>query len=116
MAKNMATIQMARALKKDSRTNKAPIWARLAELALKPSSAKRVINVNRVAQLTKDGDMVAFPGKVLGTGNISHKITLFAFSVSNTAAKKIIMSGGKILDQNDAVGQNPSGTGVVLLG
>ena len=110
------TIQLAKDLKKASKANEAPIWAKLAEYALKPSVARRIININRIGELTKDGDVVVFPGKVLGTGNISHKITLFAFSISNTAADKINNAGGKVISQKDIVEQNPTGKGVVLLG
>lgn len=72
--------------------------------------------MNRIAQLTKEGDTVVFPGKVLGTGNISHKITLCSFSISNSAAEKIISSGGKIITYTELIEQNPTGKGVVLLG
>lgn len=113
---SQVTIQMARDLKRFSRANEAPIWARLAEYALKPSSARRTVNVNRIGELTNDGDVVAFPGKVLGTGGMPHKITLFAFAVSNTAADKIIGAGGRIVSQKEIVEQNPTGRGVVLLG
>ena len=113
---NQIVTQMARDLKKASVKNDAPIWSKLAEYALKPSVAKRFINVNRINQLTKDGDTVVFPGKVLGTGNISHKITLYSFSISNTAATKIQEAGGKIINHSDIIEQNPTGKGVVLLG
>jgi len=107
---------MAKDLKKASNKNDAPIWAKLAEYALKPSIARRDLNLNRIEQLTKDNDTVVFPGKVLGTGNISHKITLFSFSISESAAKKIIEKGGKIINHSDLIEQNPTGKGVVLLG
>ena len=84
---------MAKDLKKASTKNDAPIWAKLAEYALKPSAARRDLNLNRISQLTKENDMVVFPGKVLGTGTIPHKITLFSFSISNSAADKIIKNG-----------------------
>ena len=113
---SQTTIQLAKDLKKASKANEAPILAKLAEYALKPSVARRIININRIGELTKDGDVVVFPGKVLGTGNISHKITLFAFSISNTAADKINNAGGKVISQKDVVEQNPTGKGVVLLG
>lgn len=113
---NQETIQLARDLKKASRANEAPIWAKLAEYALKPTRARRVINVNRIGELTKEGDMVAFPGKVLGTGNITHGITLFAFSISNTAADKISKAGGSIISHESATEKNPTGRGIVLLG
>jgi len=107
---------MAKDLKKASTKNDAPIWAKLAEYALKPSIARRDINLNRIAQLTKENDTVVFPGKVLGTGNIPHKITLCSFSISNSAANKIIDNGGKLISYRDLIEQNPTGKGVVLLG
>ena len=113
---NQLVIQMARDLKKASTKNDAPIWSKLAELALKPSSARRTINLKRIDQLTKDNDVVIFPGKVLGTGTISHKITLFSFSISNSAASKILESGGQIVRFNDIIEKFPSGKGVHLLG
>ena len=113
---NQVVIHMAKDLKKASAKNDAPIWAKLAEYALKPSIARRDLNVNRISQLTKENDVVVFPGKVLGTGNISHKITLFSFSISNSAATKIVEQGGKIITYSDLIEQNPTGKGVVLLG
>jgi large subunit ribosomal protein L18e len=107
---------MARDLKKASVKNDAPIWAKLAEYALKPSIARRDINLNRISQLTKENDTVVFPGKVLGTGNVPHKITLCSFSISNSAADKIIGNGGKLISYSDLIEQNPTGKGVVLLG
>ena len=72
--------------------------------------------MNRIDQLTKENDAVIFPGKVLGTGNILHKITLCSFSISNSAANKILESGGKLISHSDLIEQNPTGKGVVLLG
>ncbi|MGI9566629.1 MAG: 50S ribosomal protein L18e [Nitrosopumilus sp.] len=107
---------MAKDLKNASVKNDAPIWAKLAEYALKPSIARRNINLNRIGQLTKESDTVVFPGKVLGTGNVPHKITLCSFSISNSAANKIIENGGKIISYSNLIEQNPTGKGVVLLG
>lgn len=113
---NQIVKQMARDLKKASTKNDAPIWSKLAEMALKPSSARRTINVNKINDLTKDNDVVVFPGKVLGTGVISHKITLSSFSISNSAATKILESGGKILNFENMIEQFPTGKGVTMLG
>ncbi len=113
---NQVVIRMAKDLKKASTKENAPIWAKLAEYALKPSIARRDLNLNRINQLTKENDIVVFPGKVLGAGNISHKITLFSFSISDSAATKIIENGGKLISHSDLIEQNPTGKGVVLLG
>ena len=113
---NQVVIRMASDLRKASVANDAPIWRKLAEYALKPSIARRDIYVNRISQLTKENDTVVFPGKVLGTGAISHKITLCSFSISNSAASKVLENGGKIISHTDLIKQNPTGNGVVLLG
>jgi large subunit ribosomal protein L18e len=113
---NQLVIRMKSDLKKASTKNNAPIWAKLAEYASKPSIARRDINLNRINQLTKENDTVVFPGKVLGTGNISHKITLCSFSISNSAASKILEKDGKLINYLELIKQNPTGKGVVLLG
>ena len=113
---SQVVIQMAKDLKRASTKNNAPIWAKLAEYALKPSVARRNINLYRIGQLTKENDIVVFPGKVLGTGNIPHKINLCSFSISDSAASKVLESGGKLVSYEDLIEKNPSGKGVILLG
>ena len=113
---NQVVLRMASDLKKASTKNDAPIWRKLAEYTLKPSIARRDINLNRIGQLTKENDTVVFPGKVLGTGNVSHKITLCSFSISDSAAAKVLEEGGKLISYSDLIKQNPTGKGVVLLG
>jgi large subunit ribosomal protein L18e len=107
---------MARDLKHASTKNDAPIWSKMAELALKPSSIRRTINVNEINKFTKDGDVIFHPGKVLGMGIISHKITVSSFSISNTAAKKIAEAGGKIISYKEIIEKFPTGKGVKVLG
>ena len=113
---NQIVRRMAKDLKKASTKNDAPIWSKLAKMAMKPSSARRTINVNKINDLTKENDVVVCPGKVLGMGIISHKITLCSFSISNSAATKILESGGKILNFDNMIEQFPTGKGVTMLG
>jgi len=107
---------MVKDLKQASKKNEAPIWSRLADLAIKPSSSRRVVNLTRINKTTKDNDVLFVPGKVLGTGNISHKITLSSFSMSTTAANKIIQSGGNIMVYSDMIKKYPTGKGVRIFG
>ena len=113
---NQIVLHMVKDLKQASKKNEAPIWSRLADLALKPSSAKRVVNLSRINKTTKDNDILFVPGKVLGTGNISHKITLSSFSMSVNAAKKIIQTGGSIITYSDMIKKYPTGKGVTIFG
>lgn len=113
---NIHRIRMARDLNRLSTTHKAPIWKRLSKEALKPSSARRTINVGDIARHTKSGDVVAFPGKVLGTGVIKHDITLFCFGITETAADKVSKSQGRTIPYDTLVSERPTGQEVVLLG
>ena len=113
---NYMVLQMAKELKVVSKKRKVPVWARIAELAQKPSSARRIINVGQINKLTKDNDVIFVPGKVLGTGNMSHKVTLCSFSISNSGAQKVLQAGGKILRYTDLVKTHPTGKGVTIIG
>ena len=110
------TRAMARELKKASKSNDAPIWDRLSKEALKPSISRRVVNLNKVNSLTKDGDAAFVAGKVLGTGTLSHSVTLGSFSISGTAARKVLDAGGSVRSYRDMIEQFPAGTGVILIG
>ena len=83
---------------------------------MKPSSSRRVVNLTRINKATKENDVLFVPGKVLGTGNISHKITLSSFSMSATAANKIIKTGGSIVTYSDMIKKYPTGKGVIIFG
>ena len=113
---NQIGIQMVKDLKHASTKNEAPIWLKLAKLALKKSSAKRVVNLTQINDVTKEGEVIVVPGKVLGTGNVSHKITISYFSISNTAAKKILESGGSIISFKEMIEKFPTGKGVRIIG
>ena len=113
---NQVVIQMVKELKHASSKNDAPIWAKLAEFALKPSSARHVVNLTKISKITKDGDAIVVPGKILGTGKISHKITISSFSISNSAAKKIIEAGGTVSTFGEMIEKYPSGKGVSIIG
>ncbi|MGI0064383.1 MAG: 50S ribosomal protein L18e [Nitrosopumilaceae archaeon] len=113
---NQVVIQMVKLLKQASIKNDAPIWSRLAKLALKTSSARRVVNLTKINDVTKENDVIVVPGKVLGTGNVLHKVTLSSFSISNSAAKKIIESGGKIISFSEMIEKFPTGKGVSIIG
>ena len=113
---NPVRVRLAHQLHKAAGANKAPIWERLSREALKPGSARRTVNVKKLAQLTSGGQTVAVPGKVLGTGTISHPISLFSFSISEAAARKVAAAGGRLLSGAEAVEASPSGKDVLLIG
>ncbi len=113
---NQLVLNMIKELRKASTKNKAPIWSKLAVMAQKPSIAKRIVNIKKLNDITKENDVVVVPGKVLGTGNIAHKITLCSFSISTSAAKKVLSAGGKIINYSEMISKFPTGKGVKIIG
>jgi large subunit ribosomal protein L18e len=53
---------------------------------------------------------------LLGSGDISGKPIVAAYSFSTGARDKIEAAGGKVLSLGELMEQNPSGTGVFILG
>lgn len=104
------------ALRSAFKKNKASIWRALEEELAGPRVNRREINVRRLAEVTKAGEVVVVPGKILGTGNLGHKLTVCAFSISETAAKKVIESGGKIMTFEELIKKHPEGKGVRIIG
>ena len=113
---NQVVLHMIKDLKQASKKNEAPIWSRLADLALKSSSSKRTVNLTRINKITKENDVLFVPGKILGTGNLSHKLTLSSFSMSTNAANKIIKAGGNVMAYSDMIKKFPTGKGVIIFG
>jgi large subunit ribosomal protein L18e len=56
------------------------------------------------------------PGKLLGSGEVSSNHTIAAYSVSTGAREKIEAAGGRVMTYSELMNENPSGTGVVILG
>jgi large subunit ribosomal protein L18e len=65
---------------------------------------------------TKNEEVVVVPGKVLGSGEMDHKLTVCAFSISNAAVRKITIVGGKVLTLNELMDRHPDGKGVRIIG
>ena len=109
-------VQLVKELKSASKKNEAPIWSKIAKNVLKSNSNKRTINLKKIDALTDDGSAVVISGKILGTGNLSHKVLVSSFSISNSAAKKIKESGGEVLDFSEMIEKFPTGKGVKIIG
>ncbi len=105
-----------RFLKKISKENKVKIWKDIAERLERPSRQRIVVNVSRINRYTKEGDVVVVPGKVLGAGNINHKVTVAAIGFSKTAYEKIVSVGGKCMHILELALQNPKGSNIKIIG
>ncbi|PIN81165.1 50S ribosomal protein L18e [Candidatus Woesearchaeota archaeon CG10_big_fil_rev_8_21_14_0_10_30_7] len=102
-------------LKKDSNNQKADIWKRIAKDLEKSTRQRRVVNISRINRFTKENETVIVPGKVLGSGELNHVVTVAALSFSN-GAKQIIEQKGKCLTIQELLKNNPKGKDVRIIG
>ena len=102
-------------LRSESKAKKAPIWGDVAKRIGGPRRNRAEVNLNILNRNSKANDVIAIPGKLLGSGAIGHKVTVAALSFSSKAQKKITESGGKCLSFNELVNKNPKGTNVLIL-
>lgn len=98
------------------KAKKARFWRRILEEAERSRRQRKVVNLYKLNRLTSSGDVVYVPGKVLGSGNIDHPITISAFSFSKKAYEKLLKSGCTILTIREFAEKYPTGSGVKIIG
>lgn len=109
------TRALINALRKTSTKHDVGIWKRVAELVARPARRRAIVNVGKIERHTHDGDVIVIPGKVLGSGVLSHKVTVAALSASATARSTIVGAGGSLITIDELLTKAPKGTGVVIL-
>ncbi len=73
---------------------KNPEFVNLAHLLSRPKRKKIIVNIHLINEKSKDGEIVVVPGKILGEGNLTKKITVYASAFSDSARDKINMAKG----------------------
>ena len=91
---------------------KRRIWKKVSKKLSGPKREKIEANLYRINKKTKENDVIVVPGKVLGIGEIDHKLTIACLNCSKTARKKIETSGSKLLSIEELFEQNPEGKDV----
>ena len=102
-------------LKKKANEHGVKIWKRIAEDLSKSSRSRRIVNLYKLDKNTKEGETIVVPGKVLGVGELNHKITVAAWSFSGNALEKI-NKVGKAIPISDLLKENPKGKRIRIIG
>ena len=102
-------------LKRELREGGTAIWRDIARRLEKPRKNWAEVNISRLEIYANDGDTIVVPGKVLGAGSLSKKLTVAAFRFSESAREMIKKAGGRNLTIEELVEENPSGSGVRIM-
>jgi large subunit ribosomal protein L18e len=114
--KNEQVMQLITALNTLASEKKVNLWKRIAVELDKPTRSKREVNVFKIDTVAKDGEVVVVPGKVLGSGVLSKKLTVAALSFSDSAKEKIVSQQGEVLSIEELMKKNPEGKQVRIMG
>jgi len=116
MKSNIQLQGLIRELKKQSNAEKVALWKRLANDLEKPTRMRRVVNLTKLNKCSKENEIIVVPGKVLGTGELDHKVTVAAFNFSKQAIEKIENAKGTIYSIYEFMQKNPKGQKTRILG
>lgn len=112
---NIVLRKLISELRRSARRYKAPIWDYVADLLMRPSRRRVVVNLGRLNRYVNDGDVVVVPGKILGAGSFNKRITIAAYSCSLSALEKIKSSGSRLITIKDLIKEVPKGSGVKVI-
>jgi large subunit ribosomal protein L18e len=101
---------------KFSNENKVDLWRRIAEDLTKPTRQRRLVNTFKINLTTKEGETIIVPGKVLGSGDINHKVNVAAFDFSSSAIEKIKNAKGNVMTIKELLEKNPKAKDVRIIG
>jgi len=111
---NQVLFDTIRDLKKLSVTSGVGTWKAVAKVLAGSASQRAQTNLSKISKYTKGGEVVIVPGKVLGEGLLSKKVTVVAFNASESAVKKIEAAGGKFVTIREYISKNPKDKPVIL--
>ena len=103
-------------LKKRSSEQGVALWKRVASDLEKSTRARRVVNLSSISKYTDENDTIVVPGKVLGSGELAHKVTISAFKFSTGAVEKINKTGSKIISLEELSSSAPAGKKIRVIG
>jgi len=101
--KNVELKDMIIALEKESSKTGDAIWGALAEELNRTKNRRNIVNLSRINRNTEEGEIVAVPGKVLGSGWINHQLTIAAYKFSEIAKQKIEYADGEAIKLTDLI-------------
>ena len=98
----------------EARKQETAFWQRVAD-DLEKSSRRRVeVNLSRIARASKEGETVVVPGKVLGSGELPHKVRVVAYSFTKSAQRKLKEAKCESVSIEEFLKKNPQGSGRII--
>lgn len=104
---NKVLFDTIRDLKKVSEKSENKVWKAVTDKMSTIASQRPEVNLTRLEKNAKDKETIVVPGKILGMGTLTKKLTVVGFKASESAIKKIEAAGGSFIEIRDYISKNP---------
>lgn len=114
--KNAQTKTIITALKRLAIEQQRPLWKRVATDLEKPTRQRRIVNLWKLEKEAKEGDVIIIPGKVLGDGVLTKRLTIAAAQYSAEAKRKLAAGGSSVLTIEELLRKHADGKNIRIIG
>ena len=98
-----------------SSVSKNPAWMKLAKLISMSTKKHASINLSDIDKQASIGDTILIVGKVLSVGEITKKIKICSFGISNEALEKLKKTKSEWISIADEIKKNPKAEGIKII-
>jgi len=90
-------------------------WVEVAHILSFSRRNKIEVNLNKINEVTKSGEIIVVPGKILSLGEINKKLKVAALNFSEKAKEKLLKAGCEVLSISEEIKKNPEMKGVKII-
>lgn len=112
---NPKLVELIGTLKEKSYQEDVAIWKDVAKRLERSNRRKAEVNISQINRYTSPDETVLVPGKILGSGELNHKVNVVALNFSKKAEEKIAAAGGECLDISEILDKNPKGNKIRII-
>jgi large subunit ribosomal protein L18e len=96
-------------------TKKNEKWNEVGSLLSNPRRKRINLNIEEINKVSKTGETIIIPGKVLSEGEVNKKIKVVALNFSEKARKKLLEAKCEVLSILEEIKKNPEAKGLRIL-
>ncbi|MBI5681231.1 MAG: 50S ribosomal protein L18e [Methanobacterium sp.] len=112
---NPKLIELIGTLKKKSYQEDVAIWKDVAKRLERSNRRYAEVNISQINRHSSPDETVLVPGKILGSGELNHKVDVVALGFSKKAEEKIAAAGGECLNFSGILDKNPKGSKIRII-
>lgn len=112
---NPKLVELIGNLKVKSYQEDVKIWKDVAKRLERSNRRYAEVNISKISKYSSPDETILVPGKILGSGQLEHKVNVVAFGFSKKAEEKIGAAGGKCLKITEILDENPKGNNIRII-